>query len=75
MKSSCAHFRPEKVNEVQMHVPPVDPEIINKLTEKVARDQAEVVAMRSKTKWLARMGEQLLEENHLSDRIRRILGD
>jgi FtsZ-binding cell division protein ZapB len=58
-----------------MHVSPIDPEIINELTEKVARDQAEVAAMRSKTKWLARMGEQLLEENHLSDRIRRILGD
>jgi hypothetical protein len=58
-----------------MHISPIDPEIINELTEKVVRDQAEVAAMRPKTTWLARMGEQLLRENHLSDRIRHILGD
>jgi hypothetical protein len=58
-----------------MHVPPVDAEIINELAQRADRDKAEVVAMRPKTNWLARMGEQLLEENHLSDRIRRALGD
>jgi DNA topoisomerase VI subunit B len=60
---------------MQMHVPPIDPEIINELAEKVVRDKAEVEAMRPKTTWLARMGEQLLHENHLSDRIRRALGE
>jgi hypothetical protein len=74
-KLSCVRSRPERASEMQMHVPPINPEVINELAEKATRDHAEVVAMRKKTTWLARMGEQLLQENHLSDRVRRILGD
>lgn len=54
-----------------MASPALTTEELQQRLQEAQQGRKEVLAMRPRTRWLARLAEQLLEDNHLAERIQR----